>query len=217
MSVLSVAQVDEAGLHDWVLLRSALHTRLRTSSWALGMRLLTAISEMAEEADHHPDVDLKYGHLDIHLASHDVGGVTGRDIRLARRISALIGAEFAGEGVTAVPDELSVVEVALDTPDAPAVRGFWDAVLGGRGSDEPDAVNDDTGRTPSLWFQSSGRDEPRQRFHLDVTVPVSRARERIAAAVAAGGRIVNEADAPRFVVLADPDGNHACICTMEGR
>lgn len=217
MSVLSVSQVHEAGLHDWVLLRAALHTRLRTSSWALGMRLLTAISAMAEESDHHPDVDLKYAHLDIHLTSHDVGGVTGRDIRMARRISALIGGEFAGEGVTAVPDELSVVEVALDTPDTAAVRGFWDAVLAGRTSDDPDAVSDDTGRTPSLWFQASGGDEPRQRFHLDVTVPVSRAQERIEAALAAGGTLVSDAEAPRFVVLADPDGNHACICTMEGR
>lgn len=213
MSVLSVAQVHEAGLHDWVLLRHALHTRLRTSSWALGMRLLTAISEMAEEADHHPDVDLRYGHLDIRLTSHDVGGVTGRDIRLARRISALV----AGEDVAVVPDELSVVEVALDTPDTAAVRGFWDAVLAGRPGEDPDEVSDATGRTPSLWFQASGSDEPRQRFHLDVTVPLAQAQERIAAAVAAGGTIVSEADAPRFVVLADPDGNHACICTMEGR
>lgn len=213
MSVLSVSQVHEAGLHDWVLLRHALHTRLKTRSWAVGMRLLTAISEIAEEADHHPDVDLTYGHLDIHLTSHDVGGVTGRDARMARRISALV----AETDVAAAPDELSVVEVALDTPDSATVHPFWNAVLGGRAGDDLTQVVDDSGRTPSLWFQASGSDEPRQRFHLDVTVSAGQAQERIAAAVAAGGTVVSTQDAPRFVVLADPDGNRACICTMEGR
>ncbi|MGN6162223.1 MAG: VOC family protein, partial [Marmoricola sp.] len=58
---------------------------------------------------------------------------------------------------------------------------------------------------------------PRQRFHLDLTVPPEVASERIAAAVAAGGTVVDDEVAPRFVVLADPQGNKVCVCTHVGR
>ncbi len=95
MSVLSAAQVDEAALADWRLLRQWLQVRYLTGSWDKGIALVNAISAVAEEANHHPDLDLRYGHLNIRLNSHDVGGVTGRDIRMARRISSL--AEEAAE------------------------------------------------------------------------------------------------------------------------
>ena len=62
-----------------------------------------------------------------------------------------------------------------------------------------------------LWFQESGSDEPRQRFHIDVRVPKEVAQQRIDAAVAAGGKVVDEA--PTFVVLADAEGNKVCICS----
>lgn len=211
MSVLSVAQVDEAGLADWRLLRTELRTRLRTGNWAKGMALLNAISEAAEQADHHPDIGMHWGFLDVALTSHDVGGVTGRDVRMARRISALA----AEADVPADPSALSVVEVGLDTPDAGAVQAFWAAALGADASS--DEVRDPAGVGPTLWFQPSGAVEPRQRFHLDVMLPAEVVQSRIEAAVAAGGRIVSTADAPRFVVLADPDGNHVCLCTMQGR
>jgi 4a-hydroxytetrahydrobiopterin dehydratase len=62
-----------------------------------------------------------------------------------------------------------------------------------------------------LWFQSSGSEEPRQRFHIDVRVPPEIAQHRIDAAVAAGGQVVDEAAS--FVVLADADGNRVCVCS----
>ncbi|MFZ0216039.1 MAG: VOC family protein [Candidatus Dormiibacterota bacterium] len=48
-------------------------------------------------------------------------------------------------------------------------------------------------------------------------MPHDVAEERIAAAVAAGGRVVDEHNAPAYVVLADPEGNRACVCTCLGR
>jgi pterin-4a-carbinolamine dehydratase len=53
----------------------------------------------------------------------------------------------------------------------------------------------------------------RERFHLDVWVAPEAVEERIAAAVAAGGVIVDDANAPSFTVIADRDGNRACVCT----
>ena len=57
----------------------------------------------------------------------------------------------------------------------------------------------------------------RDRFHIDVTVPHDVARERIASALAAGGSLVTDHFAPSWWVLADPDGNEACVCTWQGR
>ena len=60
-------------------------------------------------------------------------------------------------------------------------------------------------------------ENPRQRLHVDLWVPHDVAERRIAAAVAAGGRIVDDSEAPSFVVLADGEGNRACVCTVLGR
>jgi 4a-hydroxytetrahydrobiopterin dehydratase len=69
-----------------------------------------------------------------------------------------------------------------------------------------------------LWFQKTDpHAEPRQRFHLDITVPPEVAQPRVDAALAAGGRLVSDAQAPAFTVLADAEGNKACICTALGR
>ena len=56
---------------------------------------------------------------------------------------------------------------------------------------------------PSLWFQASGSDEPRQRFHLDLWVAPEVVEAQIAAALAAGGVLVSDAEAPSYWVLAD--------------
>lgn len=213
MSTLSVQQIDEAGLRDWRVLGHALQARFRTGSFAVGAALVAEIARVADEMDHHPDLDLRYGHLNVRLFSHDSWGVTGRDVRLARRVSAL--AEEAG--IDAAPDELSVVEIALDTPDVPRAREFWAAVLGMASPGADDEVHDEDGNLPALWFQASGDEEARQRFHLDLRVPPEQAQARIEAALAAGGTLVSDADAPAFVVLADPEGNKVCVCTALGR
>jgi len=71
---------------------------------------------------------------------------------------------------------------------------------------------------PLLWFQHTDAHEtPRQRFHVDLWVAPEVAEERIAAAVAAGGRVVDDEKAPSFVVLADPEGNKVCVCTSLSR
>ena len=57
----------------------------------------------------------------------------------------------------------------------------------------------------------------RNRIHIDVDVPHDAAQARIEAAIAAGGRLLSEDAAPAFWVLADPEGNEACVCTWQGR
>ncbi len=212
---LSFTEVEAAGLDDWRQLFSALHTRFRTGDFATGLSLVNAIGALAEEANHHPDLDLRYPHLNVALMSHDVFGVTSRDVDLARAISAA-ATEL---GVEADPSATSVVEIALDSPDYEAVKPFWRAVLGLDDSPAHDQeLRDLSGSLPTLWFQpTQPHDEPRQRFHLDVRVPPEVAESRIAAALAAGGVLVSDARAPRFTVLADADGNKACVTTGRAR
>lgn len=196
-------QVAALGLDDWRPVRGALRTRFATGSFVTGLLFVTRISDAAEEANHHPDVDLRYPHVDIALSSHDVGGMTQRDVDLAHRISQIA----SDLGVAADPSAPTAVEIGLDTADEDQIRPFWEALLG-----------DPAGAVPPIWFQDTEPHEtPRQRFHLDVWVPVDQAGPRIEAALAAGGTLVSDEEAPSFVVLTDAQGNQACICTTASR
>jgi 4a-hydroxytetrahydrobiopterin dehydratase len=198
-------------LADWRYLRSAIHARFGTGDFLGSLQLANAIGDAAEEMNHHPDLDVRYGRLDIKLSSHDVAGVTARDVDLARVISDLA----AAQGCLARPVEVTSLELALDTPDLEAIKPFWSALLGM--ADHPredDLIVEQSGQLPNLWFQATDSAAPdRQRFHLDVFVPHDRAEERIAAAVAAGGRLVTDEYAPCYWVLEDAEGNHGCVCT----
>lgn len=99
-TTMTEPQVVDEGLTDWTFRDDALHAHFATGDFATGLRLVNSIGAAAEEADHHPDIDLRYPHVEVTLSSHDVGGITGRDIRLARRISEIA----AGEGISADPD-----------------------------------------------------------------------------------------------------------------
>lgn len=215
MEKITVQQVLDAHLDDWRRLAQALHARYLTGDFVTGLAFVTAIGEAAEQANHHPDVTLTYPHVDVKLLSHDAGAITQRDVDLARRIS-----EIAREqGITADPHAVTEIELALDTADTAALGPFWAALLtGSTASVDGDDVVDPAGRVPLLWFQHTDAHEtPRQRFHIDLWVPHDVAEERIAAAVAAGGRVVDDSNAPSFVVVADPEGNRACVCTCLDR
>ncbi len=205
----------EEGLGDWRFFLMKLHARFKTGSFVKGLELVSRITDAAEAADHHPDVVLTYPQVDVDLSSHDVGGVTSRDLDLARQISA-IAAEL---GVEAAPREVSTLELALDVPDADEVRPFWAAVLGYQHQRSWPEVFDPGGRNNTLWFQSApgATGEVQQRFHLDIVVPREVAEERVQAAIDAGGTLVSTDAVPAFWVLADQHGNKVCVCTADGR
>lgn len=215
MVILDSQHLLEAQLDDWRKLAQALHARFVTADFVTGLAFVTAIAEAAEAANHHPDLALTYAAVDVKLISHDVGRLTQRDVDLARRISEIA----RDQGIGAAPHALIQLELALDTADLAAVGPFWAALLtGSPDSLRGDDVIDPHGQVPLLWFQHTDAHQiPRQRFHLDVWVPYDVAAQRIAAAVAAGGQVVDGEQAPSFVVLADPEGNKACVCTCLGR
>ncbi|MHB8457747.1 MAG: VOC family protein, partial [Acidimicrobiales bacterium] len=107
----------------------------------------------------------------------------------------------------------------LDTAGEDSVGPFWSVLLTGSPDNKIyDSVFDPTGRVPGLWFQGTDAHEtPRQRWHFDLWLAPEVAEARIAAAVATGGTVVDDSEAPSFTVLADPDGNRVCVCTASGR
>ncbi|MDZ4089745.1 MAG: VOC family protein [Arthrobacter sp.] len=79
--------------------------------------------------------------------------------------------------------------------------------------DPSDEIRDATGRVPNLWFgDADEHDTSRQRFHIEVYVAPEVAEQRIAAALAAGGTVVDDSNAPSLTVIADQDGNKGIVC-----
>jgi 4a-hydroxytetrahydrobiopterin dehydratase len=218
---LTATQFDRRGLADWRYLLGGIEATFTVGSFQEAAELAGRIATAAEKANHHPNIDLRPpATVHVLLTSHDAHGVTEADVELAATISDLA----AGRGVTpAGPTALNRLEVCIDVMDMDAVRPFWQAVLGyeagqaGRDG-RINEVLDPRGIGPAFWFQQMDEPRPqRNRIHIDVTVPHDVADERIAAAVAAGGRVINDDEARAFWILADPEGNEACVCTWQDR
>jgi 4a-hydroxytetrahydrobiopterin dehydratase len=176
------------------------------------------------DVEGHLRMDIRTDRLLLSVQTAEAGWVTTRDAELARQLSAL-AEEFrltTQPGADGPGRSVQVLEIGIDAMDIAAVRPFWKAVLGyadesGR-SGPQDALVDPLGQGPAIWFQQMDAPRPqRNRIHLDVSVPHDEAHERIEATMAAGGKVLSDAEAPAFWVLADPEGNEACITTWQGR
>ena len=192
---------------DWRVVRDAASTHFRTGSFAKGVALVDAIGKLADAANHHPDVDLRYRGVTVRMRTHDEGGLTERDVALAGQIS-----DAARElGIPIDVSGLQMIQVAIDALVIPDVLPFWRAVLGYTQEDDEDVVDpDDQG--PPFWFQQMDAPRPqRNRIHIDLYVPHDQAEARVAAALAAGGHVVNDENAPEWWTLADSEGNEVDV------
>jgi 4a-hydroxytetrahydrobiopterin dehydratase len=216
---ISLRQFHEAaGTEDWRALGEGAYAYFRAESFGGGARLLQRISELAGLGDHHPDADLRHQGVTVRLSTitPDRFGLSQRDVELARQISA-IAREL---GAPADPSVAQTVQVTVDALITAEVMPFWRAVLGYEycGGSPPEDLIDPRGRGPAFWFQEM--DAPRSqrsRIHIDVWVPYEQAETRIAAALAAGGRLVSDEHAPAWWTLADAEGNEVDVATSASR
>jgi 4a-hydroxytetrahydrobiopterin dehydratase len=224
--MLSNDEIARAELTDWRKLAQGLHARYLVDDFGTGARFVTAVGDAGDLVGHHPSVSLGDGYVDLKLVSadaiyrdgegteHVVEWVTQRDVDLARRITKIA----ADHRLTPDPAAVSVVELGLDTSQSATIAPVWAVLLTGspaaQGHGSPsDEVRDATGRVPNLWFGDADEHESaRQRFHLEVYVAPEVAAERVAAAVAAGGTVVDDSHAPSLTVIADQDGNTGVVC-----
>lgn len=211
----------------WRFLLGELRSFVRVSSLAQASEVTVAVVAAAgrDHADQHLRMDLGPERVSLSLQTLAAAWVTRRDLALAGRISAAVSQlglrtdpAVGGDG----PRSVQVLEIAIDALDIPAVRPFWKAVMGyvdEPGSTGPaDPLADPFGQGPTIWFQQMDAPRPqRNRIHFDVSVPHDEARRRIQATITAGGVLRSDAAAPAFWVLADPEGNEACVTTWQGR
>lgn len=214
MDTLTASQViDEPGLEDWRVVLGGLRTSFSTPDMSAGVAFAAQVVEAANAANHHPDLGIRYFRVLVDLVTHEAGGLTERDVAMARTISGIA----AAQGLSAEPDVRQVLEIAVDALDIDAVTPFWEAVTGFDLDDDGDLVDRGTG-SGAVWFQQMDAPRPqRNRIHIDVNVPVDVAEGRLAAALDAGGSLVSSEAAPAFWVLADPEGNEVCLCTAANR
>ncbi|HEY2270540.1 MAG TPA: VOC family protein [Streptosporangiaceae bacterium] len=219
---LSRQEASEAvtGL-GWRLVLGELRTEVRTGSLPLAADVAGRAAAVPETQG-HLRMDVREDRVVLALQTAEVGAVTARDVELARRIS-VVTEEFRLTTTSGEDDRtVQVLEIGIDAMDIASIRPFWKAVLGY--ADEPgrsgpqDALVDPFGQGPSIWFQQMDEPRPqRNRLHFDVSVPHDEAHRRIEATVKAGGKLISDTEAPAFWVLADPEGNEACVTTWQGR
>jgi 4a-hydroxytetrahydrobiopterin dehydratase len=204
---------DADGVDDWRVLWSVAFALYRTGDFGTGLKLVEQIGRLAETAGHHPDLNLRSGVLEVRLVTKERWSLTDADLELARQISAAARAL----GVPADPSSTRTWEFALDAVDVDKVRAFWCAVLGYEMVGDTDIADPD-GLYPPVYVQKMDvMREGRNRIHIDVGVPHEQAEARVAAALAAGGSLVNDRFAPMWWTLADPEGNEVDIATWVGR
>ena len=172
------------------------------------------------DVEGHLRMDIRADRLLLSLQTAGQAWVTTRDAELARLLSAL-AQEFR---LTTRPGAVrgrtvQALELGIDALDIGKIRPFWKAVLGyADESEDRNGLIDPLGQGPAVWFQQMDAPRPqRNRIHFDVSVPHDEAPRRIEATLAAGGTVLSDAEAPAFWVLADPEGNEACITTWQGR
>lgn len=226
MDMLTGEMIAEAKLADWRKLAQGLHARYLIDNFGVGARFVAAVGEAGDGLGHHPRVSLGKGYVDLELVSDDavyrdgegtehvIEWVTQQDVDLARRITEIA----ADHELDADPASVSDIELGLDTAQSATIAPVWAALLTGsaeaQGRGTPgDEIRDATGRVPNLWFGDADEQEaPGQRFHIEVYVAPEAAEQRIVAAVAAGGTVVDDSGAPSLTVIADQDGNKGIVC-----
>jgi 4a-hydroxytetrahydrobiopterin dehydratase len=215
-------------VHDigWRYLLGALCASFPVRSLAeAGEVAVAAVAAAGPDADDHLHVDLRPDRAELSVQTSGLAAVTGHDVRLVRDITeaiAKLGLRPAGSTSAASHRPVQILELAIDALDIAAIRPFWKAVLAYRNApgedDREGAIVDPAGQLPAIWFQQMDVPRPeRNRVHFDITVAHDEAEARVAAALAAGGRLVDDSYARSFWVLADAEGNEVCVCTWTDR
>jgi 4a-hydroxytetrahydrobiopterin dehydratase len=192
---------------DWVVLHGGATAVFRVSSLAEAARLAEAVAGLAGIDGNGVLITVADDQLAVRL-TRGIFQLELEHVELARAVSAV--AQRHG----AVADRARAQEVQLAIaahPDCADVD-FWRAILGYAELADDNAV-DLLGHGSTVWMQDLDSATPlRHAMHIDVSVAREHIQARLAAAIAAGGRVVRHWDDPEAWTLADRGGNRVCIC-----
>jgi len=211
--LLSPRQFEQAdGIEDWRVLQGA-STHYLTASFAQGVDLVVVAASLADDAGKPLLADLRYSGVTLRVGTPEDGWLDPGFLDLARQVQ--VAARHLG--LAADPTAARDVMLTIDALDSARVRAFWSAALGYAEREDED-LYDPRMVGPAIWFQQMDTPrEQRNRIHVDVFVPDDQAQQRITATLAAGGRVVYDAEAPEWWTLADPEGNEVDIAVAVGR
>lgn len=203
---------EEAGSDAWRVFPEGAYAAFQTGDFTAAVRLVSAIADLVPPG-HEPDVDVRGSRVTVLLRAlkGEAFGLYPPDLDLAKAIVAAA----AEHGAIPDPDAIQSLLVIPGAVDPSAIIPFWRAVLAyvpRADSPEEDLV-DPLGRGAPFWFEAM--DEPRAdgdgTMHLVVWLPWDQAEARVAAGLAAGGRLVRHNEEEGFWTLADPAGNEVDI------
>jgi 4a-hydroxytetrahydrobiopterin dehydratase len=195
------------GIEDWVVLHGGATAVYRVGSLGEAARLARVVADTPGLEGSGALLTLVDGSLTVRL-SRDLWQLEARHVELARAVSAVARAHGAVADRAAVQEVQLAIAATRETIDV----GFWRAVLGYVPMADDNAV-DPLGHGSTVWMQELDEAKPlRHAMHVDVSVAREHVEARLAAALAAGGRLVDESQAPSHWTLADRAGNRVCIC-----
>jgi len=193
------------GVDDWVVLHGGPTAVFRVESLQEAARLAVAVADV-DGLERRTLLTLASDRLTVKL-TREMWGTEARHVDVARAISALA----REHGAIADRREVHEVQLAIGAKPEAIDLGFWRAVLG-YASLHDDNCLDPIGQGSTVWMQDLDPDKPLQHaMHVDVSVAREEAEARMAAAVAAGGRVVEDSNAPGAWILADASGNKVCV------
>ena len=193
-------------IEEWVVLHGGPTAVYRTASLADAAALAEAIAAVPGLDGTHAQITLLSDRVTVRL-TREVWKIEESHIELARAVSVVAKAH----GAVADRSAVNEVQVAISAKPDAIDLGFWRAVLGYAPMQSDNAI-DPLGNSSTVWMQDLDEAKPlRHAMHIDVSVPSEQAAARLAAAVAAGGVIVDDSHAPASWILADRSGNKVCI------
>jgi 4a-hydroxytetrahydrobiopterin dehydratase len=195
------------GLDDWAVLHGGAVAVFGVGSLGSAARVADAVAGVPGLAGTGAVVTVSDSAVSVRL-TRDVWALESHHVDLARGVST------AARALGATPDRAAIqeVQVAVSAQPDHIALPFWRAVLGYAAEADDNGV-DPLGHSSVVWMQQLDPDKPlRHAMHIDVSVPRDQVAARVSAAVAAGGIVVADDEAPESWILADAAGNKVCVC-----
>jgi 4a-hydroxytetrahydrobiopterin dehydratase len=194
------------GVEDWVVLHGGATAVYRVGSLGEAADLAVALAQVPGVEDNGTLMTAARDRLTVRL-TRDIWALEPQHVDLARAVSEVARSRGVAADRTAVQE----VQLAIAAKPGAIDLPFWRAVLGYAPWADDNTV-DPLGTGSTVWMQELDAAKPlRHAMHVDVSVAREHAEARLAAALAAGGRIVDESGAPASWILADRSGNKVCI------
>jgi 4a-hydroxytetrahydrobiopterin dehydratase len=201
------AFITAKGLDDWVVLHGGAAAFFSLPSLKEAARFAESVANLEVPEKNGVLISISDAGTSVRL-TRDVWQLEAHHIELALAVTRVAQEHSA----IAQPHKVQEVQLAIAAKAETISLPFWKAVLGYSDMADDNAV-DGLGHSSTVWMQEIAEAKSlRHAMHIDVSVSRKQVEGRLKAAIAAGGTVVDESEAPSHWTLSDPAGNRVCIC-----